>query len=556
MANLIQIKRSLNTALPTSLANGELAFTANGDVLYIGSNGNVVAIGGKRVPGVLTANQALVANSTSGIDKIIVANASITSIWANGSSGTNGQVLVSNGTSVYWGTGTSGSNTYVQFNDSGVANGVASFTFDKTTQTLYSQNAVSTQYILATNQSRNITTNYNTISGAIGVATDLTVGASGSGGNVSVPSTATINIGSTTVNSTIYTGTANNANNLGGYDVANVQSWITSNASAAYTNATSYAATIAGTAYSNAMADTLSRSGSYTGNNSFGGTNTVISSNLTVSSSKIYATSADLSVNTITINTDLTVNGNTNLGNNVTDTITVLGVVTGNLNPSANITYHLGNNSSRWAQVHAQNVHSVTGYFDGNVQISGDLVVTGNVITTNVNSVVVSDPMIYLAGNNYSSDLLDIGFAANYNDGTNRHTGLFRDASDGGIYKLFYNLTQELSGNNVVDVNDASFRIATLTAYLASGGLSTNSSSISITANSTLNVAIVANTLSLSSALVGTSGGTGLNTYTAEDILVANSSNGFRKLGLGTNGYVLQSNGSALVYDILDGGSF
>jgi hypothetical protein len=533
-----------------------MAFTANGDVLYIGSNGGIVAIGGKRNPGTLTANQALVANSTSGIDKVIVANAAITSIWANGSSGTTGQVLVSNGTAIYWGTGTSGSNTYVQFNDSGVANGVASFTFDKTTQTLYSQNAVSTQYILATNQSRNITTNYNSVSGAIGVATDLTVGASGSGGNVAVPATATINIGSTTVNSTIYSGTANNANNLGGYDVANVQSWITSNASAAYSNATSYAATISGTAYSNAMADTLSRSGSYAGNNTFGGTNTVISSNLTVSSAKIFATAADFSVNTITITTDLTVNGNTNLGNNVTDTISVLGVVTGNLNPSANATYYLGNNSMRWNEVHAQNVHSTTGYFDGNVQVAGDLFVTGNVTTTNVASVVVSDPLIYLAGNNYTSDLVDIGFAANYNDGTNRHTGLFRDASDGGLYKLFNNLTQELSGNNLIDVSDPSYRIATLNAYLSSSGLTTNSTNISITANSTVNVAIVANTLSLSTALPGTSGGTGLSSYTAEDILVANSSNGFRKLSLGATGYVLQSNGSALLFDVLDGGNF
>lgn len=556
MANLIQIKRSLNTAIPASLANGEMAFTANGDVLYIGSNGGIVAIGGKRNPGTLTANQALVANATSGIDKIIVANAAVTSIWANGSSGTNGQVLVSNGTAVYWGTGTSGSNTYVQFNDSGVANGVGSFTFDKTTQTLYSQNAVSTQYILATNQARNLTTNYNSVSGAVGVATDLTVGASGTGGNVAVPSTATINIGSTTVNSTIYTGTANNANNLGGYNVANVQAWITSNASAAYSNATSYAASISGTAYSNAMADTLSRNGSYTGNNSFGGTNTVISSNLTVSSAKIYATAADLSVNTITITTDLTVNGNTNLGNNITDTISVVGVVSGNLNPSANVTYYLGNNSMRWNEVHAQNVHSTTGYFDGNVQIAGDLIVTGNVTTTNVASVVVSDPLIYLAGNNYTSDLVDIGFAANYNDGTNRHTGLFRDASDGGLYKLFNNLTQELSGNNLIDVSDPSYRIATLNAYLTSSGLTTNGTNIAITANSTVNVAIVANTLSLSTALPGTSGGTGLSSYTAEDILVANSSNGFRKLSLGATGYVLQSNGSALLFDVLDGGNF
>ena len=38
--------------------------------------------------------------------------------------------------------------------------------------------------------------------------------------------------------------------------------------------------------------------------------------------------------------------------------------------------------------------------------------------------------------------------------------------------------------------------------------------------------------------------------------LVANSSNGFDKLGLGADGYVLQSNGSALIYASLDGGTF
>ena len=102
MANLIQIKRSLTTATAPSLANGELAFTANGDHLFIGSNGASITIAGKFNPGVLTANQALVANGTSGIDKIITANAVVTTLTANGSTGTAGQVLNSNGTVAYW----------------------------------------------------------------------------------------------------------------------------------------------------------------------------------------------------------------------------------------------------------------------------------------------------------------------------------------------------------------------------------------------------------------------------------------------------------------------
>ena len=136
MSNLIQIKRSLTTALPTSLANGELAFTSNGDVLYIGANGGIVPIAGKRVPGTLTANQAIVANNSGYVDYLKTANAWIDTLYANGSVGTPGQVLVSNGSTVYWGTGTSGANTQVQFNDSGVANATAGFTFNKTTNTL------------------------------------------------------------------------------------------------------------------------------------------------------------------------------------------------------------------------------------------------------------------------------------------------------------------------------------------------------------------------------------------------------------------------------------
>ena len=47
----IQLKYSANTSTPSSLANGEPAYATNGEVLFIGSNSDVIAIGGKRVPG-------------------------------------------------------------------------------------------------------------------------------------------------------------------------------------------------------------------------------------------------------------------------------------------------------------------------------------------------------------------------------------------------------------------------------------------------------------------------------------------------------------------------
>jgi len=78
MAGTIQIKRSANTATPSTLEFGEVAWSSNGGTLHIGreesNTSNVVSIGGVRTPGTLTANQALVANSTSSINEIKAAN--------------------------------------------------------------------------------------------------------------------------------------------------------------------------------------------------------------------------------------------------------------------------------------------------------------------------------------------------------------------------------------------------------------------------------------------------------------------------------------------------
>ena len=145
MANLMQIKRSTTADAPGALANGELAYTANGDVLFIGSNSTVVPIGGVRNPGQLTANQALVANASGYLDTIKAANAVVNKVYANGSHGTAGYVLSSGGSSdnVYWvSTGTlatspGGVNTNIQFNDSGTLGASADFTFDKVTKTAY-----------------------------------------------------------------------------------------------------------------------------------------------------------------------------------------------------------------------------------------------------------------------------------------------------------------------------------------------------------------------------------------------------------------------------------
>jgi hypothetical protein len=389
LANLIQIKRSLNTATPVSLANGEFAVTANGDILFIGSNSVVVPIGGKRFPGVLTANQALVANSSNWIDalqtaKLIVGSVgttiNISSINATSNSSVlgsaaNNELVTSWAIKNYVDTkvvvpSPGGSNTYVQFNDSGVLGGQFGFTFDKSANNLSVANVV-----------------------AAGKISTVDVVASGNGTFNNINATAN-------VNAVVFSGR------------------------------------------------------------------------------------------------DLTLTGN--------------------------------------------------------------LTVSGTLTTIDATNLQVKDSMIKLSEQQTAADALSIGFYGAFGNSTvTQFSGLFRDQAD-SVFKLF---STQLEPTTTVSTANVTYATGTLAAYLKSGGpgltaFIANSTVVNITANSTVSVALVANTLSLSTPLPGSSGGLGLGSFTLEDILVANSTNGFRKLGLGADGTILQISGSSLVYSTLDGGTF
>ncbi len=151
MANKIQIKRSVANGIVTNLAPGELAFTQSGNTLHIGlpDGSATIRIGGRQVPGTLTNNQALVANSIGGIDKVITANLVPEKLYANNRFGTAGEVLASDEKGeLYWvdpGTITSqpaGQNTWVQFNSSNVMAASAGFTYDDDANNLFVANSL------------------------------------------------------------------------------------------------------------------------------------------------------------------------------------------------------------------------------------------------------------------------------------------------------------------------------------------------------------------------------------------------------------------------------
>ena len=108
---------------------------------------------------------------------------------------------------------------------------------------------------------------------------------------------------------------------------------------------------------------------------------------------------------------------------------------------------------------------SAGGTITGDLSVTGNLTITGNTIVQSANNLVISDPIILLANTN-PGNLLDIGFVAHYvEESTTKHTGLVRDVS-GDVWYLFDNYEPHVQETNVLNVSDASFRVANLTANL------------------------------------------------------------------------------------------
>lgn len=80
----------------------------------------------------------------------------------------------------------------------------------------------------------------------------------------------------------------------------------------------------------------------------------------------------------------------------------------------------------------------------GNLTVGGDLTINGTTTTLNTTTVEVEDSLLKLGANN-AADSVDVGWYGVYNDGAEKYAGIFRDASDSGIFKVLVGLTSEPS---------------------------------------------------------------------------------------------------------------
>ena len=677
--NLIQIKRSTSTPTPSTLNPGELAYSNSTQVLYIGSTdgGTVVPLAGARTPGTLTANQALVANSTSGIDRVYAANVELQYLVANGSPGTAGYVLFSGGSgaNAYWGgSGGLGVNTDAQFTWTNTQTFSNTITFDVTingtaNNALYLggsaagdlnvNNAVTAD--TANNSSyafgkSEADLNVNSASNATNANNAAYLNTkSESDLNVNSASTAATannadyafgkSEGDLNVNSASSATTANNSSYAFGKSEADLN--VNSASSALNANSASYlggntasdlntyASDKAANAYSNAMSDTLSRSATYTGNNEFSGANTTFSGTNTNVTGFLKTANSDLASiklrtaslisgsydrNEISLDTgnQLVISGG-NYGTKIRSandgsswfTLTLSGD-TGALIPGANGTMNLGTSDKRFGTLYlagntivlgnttlssngdalqtnnlvvtnnatianlvgtttgisanliisSANIDATSTYLRvRDAEVSGNLVISGTLTTVDTNNLQVKDSLIKLADQNTNTDILDTGFyALSGNSVATYYSGLYRDHGastlTSPVFKLF---TSNVEPTSTVDNTAPAYRLGTLNSYLNTGALVANATVVNITANSTVSSALVANSLTLTTALAASYGGTGQASYTTGDILYASASSTLSKLsvpGSAANGQVLQIVNNLPAYGTLDGGTF
>jgi len=199
-----------------------------------------------------------------------------------------------------------------------------------------------------------------------------------------------------------------------------------------------------------------------------------------------------------------------------------------------------------------------------NITVSGNLTVSGTVTTLNTQTLTVNDNIIELGYNNNTADAIDVGwFSPAGNSTATWYTGFGRIAASSTnttpYMQIFGTKVNPNTATNF-DISAANSSTGYLQSYLVpygvGGAFVANSSVINITANSTVSSALVANTLTLTTALGVASGGTGLGSYTAGDLIYASGSTTLAKLGVAANGSVLMITNNLPAFGTLDGGAF
>jgi hypothetical protein len=111
----------------------------------------------------------------------------------------------------------------------------------------------------------------------------------------------------------------------------------------------------------------------------------------------------------------------------------------------------------------------------GDFTVTGDLIVSGDTVTVNTANLLVEDPLIGLASGN-GANSVDIGIWGKYTATGAKYTGLFRDASDSDMWKLFATTggTHASPGTGTTINTTSGFTYANLTLATLTGDVTGN----------------------------------------------------------------------------------
>lgn len=566
MAQTIKIKRSTSTASPSSLQQGELAYSQNSKKLFIGqpggTTGDILTIGGQYYTDVI---DDLVTGSAISITGDVAGTStynSNTGVWTvNVAQQADSVDLGTHTTGNYVATIADAGNSNITVVNSGSETAAVTLDLTDTTVSAGSYGSATAIPTFTVDAKGRLTA-----AGTASIATTLSI--SGDSGTDSVAlSTGTLNFaGGTAITTTVTDDDVsialdNTAVTAGSYGSATAIPTFTVDAQGRLTAAGTAAATFtlaadSGTNDSVTLGETITFSGDT-------GISTVVSANeisidlddtavtpgsygsatsvptftvdqqgrLTAAGSASISTSFTLAADSGTNDTfntgeTLTFAGGTGVDTTVTNNQISIAIGQ-SVGTSDNVQF---NNVQVDGTLTSDDITSTNISVDGNATITGNLTVNGTTTTVNSTTVTLDDPLLTLGGDTAPSadDNLDRGVEFRWHDGTNAKLGFF-GYDDSASYFTF-----------IPDATNTS-NVMSGTAGAAKFG-----------------------SLALDTALTVPNGGTGRTTATANGIIYGNGTSAFGVTAAGTYdssnsvGQLLSVNSSGVPTwtNTLDGGTF
>ncbi len=139
----------------------------------------------------------------------------------------------------------------------------------------------------------------------------------------------------------------------------------------------------------------------------------------------------------------------------------------GQLHPTTDSDVDLGKSDKYFKDAYIDSI-TTTGNttIGGNLTVTGDYTVNGDTTIIDTATLSVEDPLIVLASGNNAADSVDIGLYGLYDTSGSQdlYSGLFRDASDSGKWKLFKD--NQAAPTTTVNTSGTGYATGTLVATL------------------------------------------------------------------------------------------